>query len=830
MQRVVHSLVASLKTYHVHVTTYTKAHKQHHYVVRSVQDADRVGDERAVDAATFALWDKLLTADQTQDASSPVDVLTKVRLFSIQCFMHKGRLKATVNRVLCGEYIIKRSPCNTVLHVLVVQVLPELSHNSATSLLLATHTCLDTQLNSLPPHLHPLAVHASFPSISAHSILELDCAAYTMSAVTAVFQTCAALPKGYQSLRLSSLLLDSSAPAAKNCVDSLQSALQAMPVEVSLQGAAVSHDLLSMILVALLQNRNLKTLELSSLRVTSVDTYPLDAVLAAGLAHMTSLKSLSLRDLRIENKPLRGGANKSLLIPALSSLTGLTSLDLGCGISDASDLCKIVSGMLQLLSLTLLFDATSKNSAGQLSSALCKLTLLNSLKLSEVTNSEGHPRVASSLASSLRGLMHMRNLDLAGCRMVDAGVLLLSSSVQHMSRLASLSLRTEKVSEGTLVALLSNLAVASSFTRLCIHVDELKHDGTGQLVYSKLSELSTLQVLGFNMACPPATGCESSSGSLASLTHLSNLSLSGCDFDRPSFLGSHWFLAALGSFSSLEALEMRDTVLGEQETKAFAAGVAVATCLRSLVMGSTSSTGLPYSHAQAMVIAPALGRLTQLTQLDLSGAFHNEGLEVMCHVLGKLTNLRKLDVCRNALDPDGAADLKLAVSSLVKLQYLDISSCSLSRTATASVTLGLATLVSLKHLDISGATINEKNVTHVVGSLQKLCALRSLSLQSVFSKCSSHKECAHSIAVLADGLCRLSNLTQLDLSSNSIGDDGANAVAKVLVSVRSLRSVALQSSRMSEAGAQTILAALSDSDPARCFELSQRCRHLVAMT
>lgn len=302
---------------------------------------------------------------------------------------------------------------------LVIQVLPQLSLESATGLLLATRTSLEAQLSSLPPPLHALAVHAAFPSLSADSSLQLNCAAHTMPAVTAVLQTCAALPTGFQCMHLSSLVLDSSAPATKCCVESLQLALQAMPAEVSLRGATITHEHLSMVLLALLQDRNLKALELSSMRVTCVDQYPLDAVLAAGLAHMSSLKRLSLRGVSTNCAALTVRAN-SLLSPALWNLSGLTSLDLGCGISDASALCKIVSRMLQLLSLTLVFDAAAANSADQLSKCLCKLTKLESLKLSEMTSSEGHPRVASSLASSLRGLMHMRSLDLSGCSMVQS--------------------------------------------------------------------------------------------------------------------------------------------------------------------------------------------------------------------------------------------------------------------------------------------------------------------------------------------------------------------------------------------------------------------------
>ena len=407
---------------------------------------------------------------------------------------------------------------------------------------------------------------------------------------------------------------------------------------------------------------------------------------------------------------------------------------------------------------------------------------------------------------------------------VDAGVLLLASSVQLMSKLECLSLRTEKVSEGTVVALFSNLAVASSFTKLSINVDELRHDGTGQLIYSRLSDLQTLQVLEFNVVEPPASGGENPIGSC--LDQLSYLSLSGCNFD---VAGSQCLLASLGSLHSLRALQMCDTVLGEQGTKAFAAGVAGATALQSLVLGS-GNCALPYSHAQAMVLAPALGRLARLTQLDLSGAFHKEGLEVICHVLGKLSKLCKLQVCRNTLDSDGAADLKLAVSSLVDLRYLDISSCCLSRSATASITLGVGTLRSLEHLDLSGATVNERNVTHVVGSLQKLNALQSLSLQSVFSKCSTQGERVNSLDVLADGLCRLSKLTFLDLSSNTIGDDGVKAIEKVLRTVTGLRGVEVDATDMSRAGAEMILAALSDSDPARCFELSQKCGQVIALS
>lgn len=645
-----------------------------------------------------------------------------------------------------------------------------------------------------------------------------------MAVVTAVLRTVASVPAVFKSMALRCLVLDSAMPGTSLCMDMLLAALNAKPVEVTLQGAIVSHDVVSAVLAALVRNQRLKKLDLSQLQVISVDPYPLDAVLAAGLAHMASLQSLSLQGCSyggIESKPLSVGVH-SLLPAALSNLTKLTGLDLGCRIAGSSPLCSSLQGMSQLQALTLLFDATTSNSADQLSTDLCKLTLLRTLKLSEMTNSEGHPRVSSSLASSLRSLIHMQTLDLAGCSMVDAGVMLLSSTVQHMNQLTFLSLRTEKVSEGTLVGLFDGLQSCPQLHTICVHVPELNRDGTGQLFYNKLCNLTTLQALALHMAWPSIADSEEPIGQ--HLARLSHLNLAQCMFEDT---GTQSLLSMIGSLCGLRELDVRDTELGERGIKAFAAGLAVATTLLSLQIGFTGRAQQPYSHSHAMVLAPALGRLSSLTELALSGAFQVEGLEVICHVLGKLVQLRTLDVSHNALDPDGAEDLQLALSSLLKLECLNISSCSLSRKATCFVASGLVSLENLEYLDMSGALVNEKNVTQIAGSLQNLKALKSLSLQRVCARCSNQAECANNISVLGVGLYQLTNLTQLDLSSNAIGDDGAKAVAKLLQALPCLRRVALKSPGMTDMGAQVILESLRDTDPARCFDLARSCRRMV---
>jgi Leucine-rich repeat (LRR) protein len=97
-----------------------------------------------------------------------------------------------------------------------------------------------------------------------------------------------------------------------------------------------------------------------------------------------------------------------------------------------------------------------------------------------------------------------------------------------------------------------------------------------------------------------------------------------------------------------------------------------------------------------------------LTHLSLRGCNVTEkGAKFMAPELGKLTNLIELDLSENELFPAGAESLAPEIGKLVKLEKLSLANTYIINRGVRAIAPELGKLVNLRELDLSNLSVNE---------------------------------------------------------------------------------------------------------------------------
>ena len=264
-----------------------------------------------------------------------------------------------------------------------MQAFNSLSDDLALPVILAAPCSFDKVLAMLPPQMHPLGVHASYPSISATSSLDLDCASCTTAAATAALRVFAE-KLGTKVLKVKNFGLyrgDNYSEGA--CSSALMLAGQSELSSAHFNGFLLSPEYLERLLDAMAHNLNLVSLEATHFRTfrsLNRPPRPADAagshqVLAEGLSRLTTLHSLTLKEISFVHKAY------AHLPLALKSLTALTELRLDTCITNAQVHASYLSVLQQLETLEISYAVNTDEEAVEFAACLSGLTALRSLIL-----------------------------------------------------------------------------------------------------------------------------------------------------------------------------------------------------------------------------------------------------------------------------------------------------------------------------------------------------------------------------------------------------------------------------------------------------------------
>jgi internalin A len=479
-----------------------------------------------------------------------------------------------------------------------------------------------------------------------------------------------------------------------------------------------------------------------------------------GLARLDSLTQL--KELRLAQSKVTGSS--------LAPFVNLRSLDLSYSQVNDEGL-QSLEGMKNLQRLllqdTLVTDAGLRH--------LKDLTRLEELDLHGC-------RISGAGLAHLRGLTQLRKLNLLGATITDEGLDALSA----MRGLQELNLYRSRVTNAGIQKLEAKkrlLSVDLRYTRVTRSgVDALRAalpechilDSAGQPAgpaagVSKAPgkgdkgiadwvrrlggtvQMSDGRVVSLSLAATAVT--DSQLQALDGLSQLRNLDLEGTEIGDLAF-------RFVGKITRLEQLNLSHTSVSD-------AGLAnFPKALRSLKLSHTSVRGV------------ALGGLTTLEELDLSGAPVNDE---SAKQLAQLVNLRSLRLSYTDLTDAGYAGLK----SLSRLERLDLAGTDVGDKGLAEI----SSIASLTELNLSYGRLTDKGMDQLK-SLQNLTRLEVARTRVTDAGIASLKD--------------LKNLAVLNLDDTKVTDKSL----EVLKSLR-LQDLRLDGATITDAGVETLCAMTS---------------------
>lgn len=264
---------------------------------------------------------------------------------------------------------------------------------------------------------------------------------------------------------------------------------------------------------------------------------------------------------------------------------------------------------------------------------------------------------------------------------------------------------------------------------------------------------------------------------------------------------------------SLKSLDLSYNDIGDYGMERLGRRIAKFKVLHTLNLSNNK-----ISHIGAMALAGGLKSCESLELLDLeSNELRDDGVRSVCVALQHCRSLRFLNFAYNAVSDDGVEPISEVLGRCSCIHTLHVGGNDFSAVGMKSLAQSLKSCKNLKSLNLDWIRIDDNGVE----ILSECCSqLHFLSLKNAeISKKSmlSFRDCLDSLQelnfnfcnvdnvgakALADGLNHslTSNLLRVDLSWNSIGNEGATALAKNLAQCPLLKKLDLSENVISDNG------------------------------
>ena len=252
---------------------------------------------------------------------------------------------------------------------------------------------------------------------------------------------------------------------------------------------------------------------------------------------------------------------------------------------------------------------------------------------------------------------------------------------------------------------------------------------------------------------------------------------------------------------------------------------SMANLLKANKLRTLSFSGEALGDAGARMVGAAIASCASLeTLLMCRVSISSRGLRLLAPALGSCSSLRVLDLSHNRrVGPSGALALARA---LAKATTIAASSSGTHTKADTAVSPASQRDVNAEASmnRVGGAftaSVGSSMSTSAAGGgdTERQISKRSRNITFLsLARCAIRDEGVRAIAALlmrdpsGSGEALLPSLSELDLSSNLIGEPGAKALASALHANRSLAALRLSDNRIRDKGSGALALALEDSD------------------
>mmetsp|Transcript_35220 Transcript_35220/g.77105 ORF Transcript_35220/g.77105 Transcript_35220/m.77105 type:complete len:835 (-) Transcript_35220:37-2541(-) len=299
-------------------------------------------------------------------------------------------------------------------------------------------------------------------------------------------------------------------------------------------------------------------------------------------------------------------------------------------------------------------------------------------------------------------------------------------------------------------------------------------------------------------------GIASLANSLPTLNSLKSLTLRrvGLSIDDVNAISG-----VLPELCKLEKLDLTGNGLDDDGARSLSSVICRCNNLLVIELGDNH-----ISDDGALAIAGVLPKLDQLVCLSLGKLIGKEGLKGIAKAVSSLENLSTLDLSGNNKNgADLAGSLASVLPSLPFLRCLKLNDARIGPRGTKTLVAALVGTVDLRELGMSGCKIGFFG-TKAIGAVGLPLGLTDLNI-------SNNGVGDDGAWQLTSSLATLRNLTRLNLASNQLGDDAAAVIARLLPSLKQLLHLDLSSNKdIGDAGVEVLAEALP-SIPIQIFAL-----------
>ena len=289
-------------------------------------------------------------------------------------------------------------------------------------------------------------------------------------------------------------------------------------------------------------------------------------------------------------------------------------------------------------------------------------------------------------------------------------------------------------------------------------------------------------------------GIASLAKSLPTLSSLKSLTLRrvGLSIDDVNAISG-----VLPELCKLEKLDLTGNGLDDDGARSLSSVICHCNNLLVLLLGDNH-----ISDDGALAVAGVLPQLDQLVCLSLGNLIGKEGLKGIAKAVSSLENLSTLDLSGNNKNgADLAGSLASVLPSLPSLRCLKLNDARIGPRGTKTLLAALVRTVDLRELGMSGCKVGFFG-TKAIGSVGLPLGLTDLDI-------SNNAVGDDGAWQLTSSLATLRNLTSLNLSSNQLGDDAAAEIARLLPSLKQLLHLDLSSNKdVGDAGVEVLAEAL----------------------